>query len=111
MEITSEKVGIVLAVQLAGRLDAHTSKAVEEQLLSFIDQGERALVLDLSQLNYISSIGLRVFMLAAKRLKSVNGRMTMCALQPTVQQIFEIAGFTSIFRIFPTQGEAVAGQN
>jgi anti-anti-sigma factor len=111
MEITSEKIGAVFAIQLAGRLDAQTSKAVEEQLLSLIEGGERILVLDLSQLDYISSVGLRVFMLTAKRLKSVNGRMTMCALPPAVQQIFDIAGFSSMFRIFPTQAEAVAGQN
>lgn len=109
MEISSERFGVVLAVQLSGRLDAQTSKAVEDQLLSLIEQGERSLVLDLSHLNYISSVGLRVFMLAAKRLKSVNGRMSVCGLQPTVQQIFEIAGFTTIFRIFPTQVEAVHG--
>lgn len=111
MEITAEKVGAVFAIQLAGRLDAQTSKAVEEQLLSFIEGGEHSLVLDLSRLDYISSVGLRVFMLAAKRLKSVNGRMTMAGLQPTVQQIFDIAGFSTMFRIFPTQGEAIASQD
>jgi stage II sporulation protein AA (anti-sigma F factor antagonist) len=107
MEIVEEKLGTVLAVALRGRLDAQTSKAVEDRLLSLIESGEVRLVVDLEQLHYISSVGLRVLLLAAKRLRTANGAIAVCALQPTVQQVFEIAGFTGIFRIFPTRDAAV----
>jgi stage II sporulation protein AA (anti-sigma F factor antagonist) len=89
-------------------MDAATSKQTEETLLGFIDKGERRLVLDMSQLDYISSIGLRVFILVAKRLKTVNGQVVVCALQPGVQQIFDIAGFNTIFKAYPTRAEAVS---
>jgi anti-anti-sigma factor len=98
----------VLAVALKGRLDAATSKAVEERLLALIESGEVRVVVDLEQLQYISSVGLRVLMLAAKRLRTANGAIVVCALQPTVQQVFEIAGFTGIFRSFPSREAAVA---
>ena len=107
MQIVEEKLGTVLALALKGRLDAATSKGVEDRLLALIDSGEIHLVVDLEQLNYISSVGLRVLMLAAKRLRTANGAIVVCALQPTVQQVFEIAGFTKIFRIFPTRDAAV----
>ena len=108
MEILEEKRGTVLAVALKGRLDAVTSKSVEDRLLSLIESGEVRLVIDLAQLNYISSVGLRVLMLAAKRLRTANGTIVVCTLQPTVQQVFEIAGFTSIFRVYPTRDAALA---
>jgi anti-anti-sigma factor len=107
MQIVEEKLGVVLAVALRGRLDAATSKAVEERLLGLIEAGEIRLVVDLAQLDYISSVGLRVLMLAAKRLRAAQGAIAVCALQPPVAQVFEIAGFTSIFRIFPSRGAAV----
>jgi anti-anti-sigma factor len=108
MQISEEKLGMVLAVALQGRLDAATSKGVEDRLLSLIESGESRLVVDLAKLDYISSVGLRVLMLAAKRLRAAEGAIAVCALQPSVAQVFEIAGFTTIFRIFPNRGAAVA---
>jgi anti-anti-sigma factor len=108
MQIVEQKLGTVLAVALAGRLDAATSKTLEDRLLSLIESGEVRFVMDLASLEYISSVGLRVLMLAAKRLRSANGAIVVCALQPTVQQVFEIAGFTTIFRIYATRDLALA---
>jgi anti-anti-sigma factor len=108
MQILEEKLGAILAVALKGKLDAATSKGVEDRLLSLIESGEIQLLVDLEQLNYISSVGLRVLMLAAKRLKTANGSIVVCALQPGVQQVFDIAGFTTIFRIYPTRDAALA---
>ena len=109
MQISEEKTGDVLVVGLKGRLDAATSKTVEDFLLQKIDAGERYLVLDLAALDYISSVGLRVFMMAVKRLKTVQGKVVVSSLQPTIQQIFEIAGFQNLFPMFPTRDAAVKG--
>ena len=107
MEITQEKVGSVMAVALTGRVDAGTSKAVEDALLKLIDGGERRLVVDLAAVDYISSVGLRVLILAAKRLKPLKGTVAPCSLQPAIRQIFEIAGFTTIFTIYGSRSEAI----
>jgi stage II sporulation protein AA (anti-sigma F factor antagonist) len=107
MDITEELVGQVFVVGLKGRLDGTTSKAVEERILKVIEDGQRTIVFDLQQLDYISSVGLRVLMLAAKRLKMVGGSIVVCALQPNVQQVFDIAGFSALFRTFGTRAQAV----
>lgn len=108
MDISINKSGQVSVVVIRGQIDATTSKAAEDRLVELINAGERRLVLDLGQLDYISSVGLRVLILVAKRLKQAEGAVAICALQPSVQELFEIAGFDAVFRIFDTQGEAVS---
>jgi len=108
MDITEERRGEVKIIGLRGRLDASSSPGVEQKLLNLIDQGERRLVLDFSELSYISSIGLRVLIATAKSLQKIKGRLALAALNNHVQEIFRIAGFTSIFSIYPTCDEAVA---
>jgi anti-sigma B factor antagonist len=109
MEIQEQKSGTVMTVALKGRLDAITAKAAEEKLLKLIDGGETKLVVDLGGLEYVNSIGLRVFMLCAKRLKAAQGALAVCAMTPPIHKIFEIAGFTSLLKTYPTRDEAVSG--
>lgn len=109
MEIRTEKTGDVLAVALKGRLDAATSNATEAELLRLLKTGERFLVLDLGELNYITSMGLAVLLWVAKRLRDVDGRIVVCALQPTVEQVYEIAGFANIIPVFTNREDAIAG--
>src|SRR5690606_17261474 len=107
MTIDEQKTGDILTLALTGRLDAATSKGVEDHVLNAIDGGARRLVLDLSGLEYISSVGLRVFMMAAKRLKVAGGAIVVCGLTPSIQQVFEIAGFNRLFPAYATRAEAV----
>src|SRR5262245_29288152 len=100
MEIQEQKAGAVMAVSIKGRLDTIAAKTAEEKLLKLIDGGEKKLVIDLGQLEYINSIGLRVFMLCAKRLKAGGGELAVCAMTPPIHKIFDIAGFLSLFRTF-----------
>jgi anti-sigma B factor antagonist len=107
MEIREDKKGDVKIISLRGRLDAITSPSVEEKLISLLNQGERRLVLDFSDLIYISSVGLRVLVLVAKNLQKTKGRLALAALNKHVHEIFRIAGFTTIFSVYPTCDEAV----
>jgi anti-anti-sigma factor len=107
MEIKEEKRGNVKIIGLRGKLDANTSPSVEEQLQAVMDQGEKRLVLDLSELTYISSLGLRVFIVVAKEMQKVNGKLALARLNERIYEIFKIAGFTRIFSIYPTCEEAV----
>jgi len=109
MHISEERITEVLTIGLKGRLDANTSKSVEEFLLKQIDAGERVFVLDLTHLEYISSVGLRVFMMAAKRLKVVQGKIVVCSLPGPIKEVFEISGFTSLFAMFDDRDAAVKG--
>jgi anti-sigma B factor antagonist len=108
MEIKEEKRGKVKIVGLRGKLDANSSQAVENQLLALLNQGEDRLVLDFSELTYISSLGLRVLMMVAKNIKKVNGKLALAGLNDHIYEIFKIARFTTIFSIYPSSDEAVA---
>ena len=107
MEIAEERAGNVLIVAFKGRLDASSSSVAEKRLLDRIAAGEHRLVIDLADLDYVSSVGLRVLLLAAKRIKAVQGQIAVCALKPTIATIFDIAGFATLFRIHATREEAV----
>jgi len=108
MEISETKKGSVVILSLKGRLNASTSKLVEEFLLTRINNTqERLFIVDFQHLEYISSAGLRVFLVAAKILKSKNGKIVLAALNDHLKSIFEITGFQEIFPIFKNEEEAM----
>jgi len=106
MEITERKVGDVSILGIIGRLDTGTAEAFAQRLHQLIDGGERRLVIDGEKLEYINSAGLVVLMVAAKRLKVLDGRIVLSSLKPHIGEIFEIAGFKSIFPIYVNAEQA-----
>jgi stage II sporulation protein AA (anti-sigma F factor antagonist) len=96
----------VLTLTLKGRLDADGTDKLAALLAGYIDRGERRVVLDLSAVDYISSVGLRALMLAAKRLAPLGGRIVLCAPRPQIRQLLDVAGFTSMFSIAASRDEA-----
>jgi anti-sigma B factor antagonist/stage II sporulation protein AA (anti-sigma F factor antagonist) len=72
------------------------------------DAGSAALVLDFTTVEYISSVGLRVLMMASKQLRGREGRIAVAALQPVVREIFEIARFQHVVEVFPSVRDALA---
>jgi len=107
MEMNEDRSDDVVILALSGKLDAKTAKTFEDKMLADIDSGDRRFVIDLSQLEYVSSSGLRVFLLAAKRLQATHGRIVLCSLQEHVRQVFDLAGFSSIFSIYGSREEGV----
>lgn len=65
-------------------------------------------MLDLSRLSYISSAGLRILMITARRIKAQQGVIAVAAMQPVVREIFDISKFTLVLKCFDTVGEALA---
>ena len=106
MEITERKAGNVCVVGISGRLDSGTSDSLGQRLHQLIDRGERRLVIDAEKLDYISSTGLRVLLVAAKHLKAIDGRIVLSSLKPHILEVFEIAGFKSIFPIYDNTDQA-----
>jgi len=97
MDIIENKKGDILVIKGVGRLDSVTSPKFSDTVLALIDKGEKKIILDFAELNYISSAGLRVLLMIAKRLKSVGDKVILAALQDTVKEVFEMSGFSSIF--------------
>jgi len=86
-------------VEIEGRIDAHTAPDVEKELKTLLDDGFVKIVIDFSQVNYISSGGLRVFLTALKQTRANNGDLKLVNLISNVEKIFKLAGFTKIFNI------------
>ncbi|HLX28617.1 MAG TPA: STAS domain-containing protein [Casimicrobiaceae bacterium] len=103
MQFESRHIGNVAVAAPAGRLDHSVSEAFEQSLLPLAgDPNTRALVVDFSGVDYISSVCLRVLMLAAKALRARKGRIAAVSLQPIVAEIFAISRFDSVFEMFPS---------
>ena len=111
MSLVTSVNGNALILGLKGRLDQDSCDAFRDDLPPHLDAAARdhlAIVLDLSQLEYVSSAGLRCFMLAVKQAKTYNGRIVVAALQPMVAEIFQISRFDMLLEVFTTVAKAVA---
>lgn len=95
-------------VSLAGRLDAVTAPACEQKFRELITAEGLSLVVDLDGVEYISSAGLRVLLVVAKLLREKNGRLCLANVRRNVLTVFEISGFTNIFKIRESVQEALA---
>lgn len=100
MEIDTRKENNAVVVSIKGRMDAVTTPEIESRLSQLIDSGEKKLLINLQQLDYISSAGLRALLATAKRLKSEHGDVAFANLEGHVKEVFEISGFYSIFKVF-----------
>ncbi len=108
MELTTVKIGAVSVLDAAGRIDSVTAKSLEEKLLALIKEAPPALVLDFAKVDYISSAGLRVLLVAAKQSKAAQCKFALCSLKPQVREVFDISGFGTIITIHPDRASALA---
>ena len=97
MEIIRKREGDSLNMALTGRLDTTSSPQLEAELRQVMDE-IRELTLDLKDLTYVSSAGLRVF-LSAQKVMNKRGKMALRNAQPQIMEIFDVTGFTDILNI------------
>jgi len=111
MKLPSKRFADAVVVAPAGRIDQSNADAFKDALAPHLERcapGEDRVVLDLTRLEYISSAGLRILMLAAKQCKTQGGTLVLAGLQPLVKEIFEISRFTMVFDITSSLREALA---
>ena len=111
MEIASRTYADVVVVEPAGRIDIAAGPAFERAVLSLADPsvGARAgLVFDLQRVEYIGSLGLRVFIIAAKELRARGARIAVAGMQPVVAEILAVARFENVVEIFSTVDAALS---
>ena len=97
MTIKKELEGDKLVVAIEGRLDTTTAPELEEELKASLD-GVKDLTLDLTELEYISSAGLRV-LLSAQKIMNAQGEMRLTGVNEVVMEVFEVTGFSDILTI------------
>jgi anti-anti-sigma factor len=98
----------ITVIAPAGRIDTTTSGPLEEAIRTTVDKGARDLVIDFAAVDYISSAGLRVFLVLAKRMRDLKGRLVLCGMPEPVRQVFHLAGFLPLFSVEPSRDNALA---
>ncbi|MDL5035969.1 STAS domain-containing protein [Comamonas resistens] len=107
MTIAIEPTAAATIVPLQGQINSANAAAIEAQVLALVDGGTKNLILDFAGLDYISSAGLRMVLVVAKRLKQESGLLVLCGMQPHVREVFDISGFLAILNVEPTRSEAL----
>ncbi|RJR41385.1 MAG: anti-sigma factor antagonist [Deltaproteobacteria bacterium] len=108
MELITEKQSEVVVFKLKGRLDALTAPEFEQKCLKWLETGESRFAVDLGELEYISSAGIRSILLIAKRLKAQDGGLAFSRISGMVEKVFNIAGIYSLFPMCASLDEAAA---
>ncbi len=111
MQLTTQQFADTLVVAPTGRIDHHSAAELEAQLMPLVAgeiQRQGALVLDFSGVDYISSVGLRVLMIAARQMRAAQARLSVAALQGVVSEIFTISRFDKVLVVHATLDAALA---
>lgn len=107
MEISKKTHENCIIVEIKGRLNTTNFSDLESEFNKLIEAGNHKLLVDCSDLEYVSSSGLRVFLVALKSLKKLNGKFVLCNLQESILEVFEVSGFITIFDVCDNREEAL----
>ena len=108
VDVKTERRDDVLSIWVGGRLEGSNSEAFEADVKGAILASDRALVMDLANLAYVSSAGLRAILLTAKTLWDQEAEFVICAVPASVLEVLEISGFDTLITIRPDRDEALA---
>ena len=105
MEFSSRRLAEVVVAAPVGQIDHPNAQKLQEALAPLVEAAaaaKTALVLDFAGVEYISSMGLRVLMVAAKQMRGQSAVIAVATLQPVVEEIFDIARFKHVLQVFPS---------
>ncbi len=108
IEVAEERDDGALVLLPVGRLDSANARSFESIVMERIEGGEQRLLVDFSRLDFISSSGMRVLLMAAKRLQASEGKLVLCAMAEHIHEVFRISGFDQIIPIRVTRESALA---
>lgn len=102
LTVRIESDGPVVVVHLLGSLDEGSQGQAESMILPLLSSERRHLLIEASELSFVSSAGLRVIISAVKAVKPSGGTVGICAPQPSVEQLLRIAGLTALIKLHPS---------
>jgi anti-sigma B factor antagonist/stage II sporulation protein AA (anti-sigma F factor antagonist) len=108
MTLEQQARGDITILRPVGRLDSASSPELELAILERLDGGCRRLVFDLADMDYVSSAGLRVILLAGKKLRASQGKLVIAGMRDMVREVFEMSGFLTLFAVAPSVDDAIA---
>jgi anti-anti-sigma factor len=110
MDFSSQRYADVIVATPIGRIDHAAARALESALLPLVGaagDGSAGTVLDFTRVDYISSVGLRVLMVAAKQSRARSKRIAVAGLSSVVAEIFAISRFDAVLDVHPSLGAAL----
>ena len=107
IDITSRDEGDIKIVVIEGKLNTGASPETEEYINDLIDDGATKILLNLEDLDFISSTGLRVILATGKKLSEVGGKLVLCNPNHTVSDVFRMSGFNQMFSVLDTEEDAL----
>lgn len=107
MDIEQRNEGRVTLVAPHQKLDTGTAPMAGQAFTSLVERGVRRIVVDFTDVAYVSSAGLRILLATAKQLRAVGGELRVCALNEAVQEVFEISGFNTLLPVFRSTADAL----
>ena len=107
MDVMTEWQEGVLLIRVSGRIDGSNAAAFDRAVIDALETDDRTVLMDLENLSYINSAGLRTFAKVARRLRRGAGELALCAMRDEARKVFVIAGFDKIIPIYPTRAEAL----
>ena len=110
MEIKELRRDGVFIQTVIGRIDASTAGLFEQKLVGAVAERPACLVLDCTELKYISSAGLRALLLSAKQAALAQTQLVLCSVPDQIRRVFELAGLPSILPMFPTLESALVSR-
>ncbi|MES2480719.1 MAG: STAS domain-containing protein [Pseudomonadota bacterium] len=108
MNLDHEIRGDVAILRPVGRLDSATSPELERSVIECLDAGCKRLVFDLAAMDYVSSAGLRVILVAGKKLRATQGKLVLSGMREAVRDVFEMSGFLNLFAVTTDLDDAIA---
>lgn len=107
LKIDIEKVGKGVILRIEGRLDAPSTPSLEKEIQKLLQEDETHLLLDFTQVDYLSSAGMRLLLALTKKLKAKHGVVCLYSLSDEVREIIKLAGFEKILHLSETEKEAL----
>jgi anti-anti-sigma factor len=107
MNIETRELKHVSVVKVSGRVDSATAPNLDQALLNLLNAGRSQITLDLEEVEYMSSAGLRVLVSTQKAAKKSGGRLALANSSPRVKEVLDLAGLVPVFDIYPDVVEAV----
>jgi anti-sigma B factor antagonist len=107
LQIEESREGEIVVLALNGRLDTSTAADFDFAADPHV-QGPNRLLIDLGGIQYVSSAGLRIFLMIAKKLQKAGGQLALCCMSGGVREVFDLAGFSKILTIEPDRAAGLA---
>ena len=96
-------------VVVSGRLDQSQNQLLEEELRRLLDEGHHRLIVDLSEVTYVNSGGLRCLVTIWRQAREHGGNIVLCGMSDNIARVFKIVGFDKVFVIYPSRSDAERG--